>query len=148
MFLSPLLVMNWMAGVKEFQATGKPIGIGDLLKFNDIVNRYITMFLVGLSAMCCFIPALVTCWAIPVIIDKPGIGFMNALKAGIAFGKKNIVQTLILGIICGVVNMIGEFLCGVGLFITVPITQAAFFLAYELKREEVAAAAAESGISL
>lgn len=144
----PLLVTNWLAGVKEFQASGKPIGIGDLLKFNDIVNRYITLFIVGVSAMCCFIPVLVTCWAIPVIVDKPGIGFMNAVKAGIAFGKKNIVPTLILGIVCGIVNFIGELACGVGLFITIPATQAAFFLAYDLKRDEVAAAAAESGISL
>lgn len=144
----PLLVTNYLAGVKEFQATGKPIGIGDLLKFNDIVNRYITVFLVALSAMCCFIPVLLTCWAIPIIVDKPGIGFMNALKAAIAFGKKNIVPTLILMIVLGIVNFIGQMLCGVGVFITMPAIQAAFFLAYDLKRDEVAAAAAESGISL
>ncbi|MCO5167608.1 MAG: FHA domain-containing protein [Planctomycetes bacterium] len=144
----PLLVTNYMAAVKEFQSSGKPIGIGDLLKFNDIVNRYITMILVGVSAMCCFIPVLVTCWAIPIIVDKPGIGFMNALKAGIAFGKKNIVQTLILLIVLGIVNFIGQLCCGIGVLITFPAVQAAFFLAYDVKRDEVASAAAEAGISL
>lgn len=144
----PLLVTNYMAGVKEFQASGKPISIGDLLKFNDIVNRYITIFLVSVSVMCCFVPVLLTCWAVPIIVDKPGIGFMNAIKAAIAFGKKNIVQTLILMIVLGVVNFIGQLACGIGVFITLPAVQAAFFIAYELKRDEVAAAAAESGISL
>lgn len=147
-FAMPLLVTNYLAAVKEFQASGKPIGIGDLLKFNDIVNRYITLFLVGVSAMCCFVPVLLTCWAVPIIVDKPGIGFMNAIKASIAFGKKNIVQTLVLMIVLGLVNFLGQLCCGIGVLITMPAVNAAFFLAYDLKRDEVAAAAAESGISL
>lgn len=148
MLSMPLLVANYMAGVREYQATGKPIGIGDLLKFGNIVPRYITMFLVGVSAMCCFLPVLVTCWAIPIIVDKPDVGFMGAIKASIAFGKKNIVPTLILMIVLGIVNMIGQMLCGIGMLITMPSVMAAFYLAYDLKKAEVAAAAAEAGIAM
>ncbi|MBX3470297.1 MAG: FHA domain-containing protein [Planctomycetes bacterium] len=145
---SPLLFTNYLAAVKEFQSSGKPIGIGDLLKFNDIVNRYITMFIVGIAAGCCFLLGPIVAWAIPIIVDKPGIGFANALKASVAFGKKNYVPTFILFIILGIVNSIGMMLCGLGVLITMPAVNVAFFLAYDLKRDEVAAAAAESGVSL
>lgn len=146
--LTPLLVCNYLAGVKEFQASGKTIGVGDLLKFNDVVNRYITLFIVAISAWCCFIPVLLTFWAVPIIIDKPGIGFVNAIKAALAYGKKNIVPTLVLLIVFAIVNFIGSLLCGIGTIITMPTVIAAIFLAYDLKRSEIEAAAAEAGISL
>lgn len=144
----PILTWNYMAGVREYQLTGKPIGLFSLISFTNLINRALTVFLIGVSMICCYIPVLVTGWALPIIIDKPDIGFMNAIKASVAFGKKNIVQTLILLIVLGIVNSIGSMLCGVGVLITMPTCLAAFYLAYDLKKDEVAAAAAEAGITL
>jgi hypothetical protein len=144
----PILTFNYLAGVREYQATGKPIGLFSLISFSNIVQRVLTGILVGVSMICCYVPVLLTCWAIPIIIDKPEVGFMNAIKASVAYGKKNIVNTLILLIVLGIVNTIGQMLCGVGMLITMPTALAAFYLAYDLKKGEIAAAAAEAGIAL
>lgn len=148
MFVMPQVVCNYIAAVKEFQATGRSISIGDLLKFNDIVPRYITMFIIGLSAICIYIPPMILCMAIPLIIDRPEVGFMNAIKAALAFGKRNLVPNILLCIVAGIVNTIGFIACGVGGLVTMPLVMCYFWLAYALKKDEINAAAAEDGIEL
>lgn len=147
-FGGPLLVSNYMAGVKEYQASGKTIGITDLIKFTDLINRYITFILVGVSACFCYVPILVTCWAIPIAVANPGLGFMNAIKASVAFGKKNIVQTLIFLIVGGILMFVMNFLCLAGIIFQGPIFGAGMMLAYLVKQDEIKAAAAEAGITL
>lgn len=145
---APLLLTNYMRAVKEFQASGKPIGIGDLLKFDNIVNRYLCVFVVGLSAICCYIPPLLLNWAIPIVVDKPATPFMTAIKGALPFGKKNIVPFLIFAIIGGVLISVMNILCFAGSFIGMPLFAAAHWLAYELKRDEITADAAAGGITL
>jgi hypothetical protein len=150
MLAFPQVLCNYMAGVKEFQASGKKIGIKDLIKFDNIVQRYITLVIVGfLTGLCFGLPGLVLHWAVPLIVDKPHVGFANALKASIKYGPKAIVPTLIFGIVLGVINMVGSWCCaGLTMFITFPMGIAAHWLIYELKRDEITAAAAEGGITL
>lgn len=145
---SPQLFCNYLAGVKEYQASGTTFGIGQLLKFDNIVPRYLTMIGVGIGFMCCIIPGMLVFMAVPMIVDKPNTPFMDALKGALAWGKKNIVPLLILFIACGILNFIGQLLCGVGLLITQPAVLSAFWLAYEMKRDEIVSAAAEGGINI
>jgi hypothetical protein len=144
----PQLMCNYMAGVKEYQASGTTFGIGQLIKFENLVPRYLTMIGVGVGFMCCVIPGMLLFMAVPLIVDRPNTPFVDALKGSLAWSKKNIVPLLILFIVCGIVNFIGQLLCGVGLLITQPTVVCAMWLAYALKRDEIKAAAAEAGINL
>ncbi|MEZ6189473.1 MAG: hypothetical protein R3F62_31295 [Planctomycetota bacterium] len=148
MVIMPQLVCNYMAAVKEFQATGRKISIGDLMKFNDIVQRYITMFIVGVCFCLCYIPGMIVCMGMPLIVDRPEVGFMNAFKAGLAYGKRNIVPNILLCIVGGIVYVLGFIACGFGALITFPTFVCYMWLAYSLKKGEIEAAAAEDGIQL
>ncbi len=148
MLAMPLMVANYMAGVKQYQETGQTFGIGALFNFQDIVPRYLTMFLVGITGICCGIPPIFLSFALPIVIDNPSVGPVNAIKGVIPWVKKNLVAQLLVSIVLGVVAGLGGILCGVGLAFTYPAMCAAFYLAYSLKRDEIRAAAAAEGIQL
>jgi len=144
----PQLVMNYMAGIKEFQNNGTPISIGSLLKPTNLIHRYITFYLNAVGFACCCIPGLILWMSVPIIVDKPDAGFVNALKGALQWGKGNIVPLLIMWLIAVVFNIAGGILCYVGLMIAYPAMFAMVYLAYEVKKDEIATAAAEGGVQL
>jgi hypothetical protein len=146
--IAPQMIINYMKGVKEAKASGKPIEIGALFAFDNFVNNLIAMFIAGLFAMCFGLPFCLVYFTAPILADHPGIGFMDAVKGALAFGKSNLVPRLILMIILGVVGGIGGVACGLGVFITYPIMFAAQWLAYEEHKAAITAAAAEAGVTL
>lgn len=154
--LSPIFMINFMAAVKAAKHEGRPIQIGDLLNMENAVDKWVGMFIVGLAVgignMCFIIPGLVLAailyFTAPILADKPGTPFMNAIKGAFAFGKGNIVPSLLLVIVLGLVAFVGVLACGVGTLVTMPIAVAAGFLAYEDHKAAVEAAAAESGVQI
>jgi hypothetical protein len=144
----PLVMSNYVAGVKRFQETGQAIAIGDLFKVQDLVNRYVVCFAIGLGSACYLVPGALLSFALPIIIENPGVGFANALKGSLAYGKKFLVPTAIFYLVLGVAGGLGMVGCIVGIAFTMPAMLAAHFLAYTMKRDEIKAAAAEGGIAL
>jgi len=64
----------------------------------------------------------------------------------LAFVKRNIVPTILLMLIIGVMIFVGELMCLVGVLFMAPAAMATHWLAYECKRDEFAAAMAEDGV--
>ncbi len=144
--VNAVVMFNLLAAVKRYQEEGTPITLGSYLRFDDLVPRLICLFIVGLSAICCYIPPIFLAFSLPILVDKPQLGFVGALKTSLAFTKKNLVPTLILLIVCGITASLGSLACGVGGLFTMPVAVAAFWLAYESKRADFDAAAAEAGV--
>jgi len=143
-----VVIINYMGMVKAAKAEGKPMEIGQLFDFEHAVDKIVGPLLVGIVGSCCFLLAFVLAFTMPILADKPGTPFMSAIKAAFAFGKGNFVPLTILSIILGVVNMLGNLACGIGVLVTFPVCIGALFLAYDDNRAAVEAAAAEGGITL
>lgn len=145
--LQIFVIINYMGAVKAFKEGGKAIEIGDLLKFDNAVNHLIGAIVLGvvlsIGFTLCVIPGLViailTYFFLPILADKPETPWADALKASLAFGKQNAVPSFILMILCGLTGMF---------FVTMPIGLAAHMLAYLAHKSDIAAAAAEGGITL
>ncbi len=146
--LGPQLIVNYLKGIKEAKASGKPIEIGALFNFDNFVNNFVGLIIAGVFAMCCGLPFALVYFTAPILADHPGTGFMDAVKGALAFGKQNFVPNLILMIILGIVGNLGIVACVVGIFVTFPIVLAAQWLAYEEHKAAIHAAAAEAGITL
>ncbi len=140
--------VNFLRGLKEAKASGKAIEIGSLFAMDNIVNNIIAMILCGLFAMCCGLPFCLVYFGPALVADHPGVGFMDIVKGALAFGKQNIVPSLILMIVLGIVGGIGQIALGVGILITYPIAMGAMWCAYEDHKAAIHAAAAESGVTL
>lgn len=147
-FVGLLVMVNFLAGVKAAKHEGKPIAIGDLFNFDNAVDKIVGPLVVGIGFMFCFVPGALIYFAIPILADKPGTPFMDAVKAGLAFGKANIVPMILLVFIMFFVGGLGAIACYVGMFITQPIALAGLYLAYEDHKSAVQAAAAEGGVQL
>jgi uncharacterized membrane protein len=139
--------VNFLKAVKEAKNNGKPIEIGALFDFANVVNNIVAMIIMVIAGYCCLVPMMVLFMIPPILADHPGISFMDAVKAALAFGKQNIVPMILLTLVIGIFISIGSF-CFVGIFATLPIGLAAHWLAYEEHKAAIHAAAAEAGITL
>lgn len=147
MFVGQIFVVNFLAAVKA-NKQGKPIEIGAFFNFDNAVDKLLAPAIHILAASFCFLLGPLFMWAPMIIADKPGTPFVSAIKASIQFGKANYVPSLIFGFICGILIVISMILCVLPLFITIPMVQAALFLAYDEHRSAIEAAAAEGGVKL
>lgn len=144
----PQIMSNYIKGVREYQTNGTKMSIGMYFRMEDLVPRYICAIVMGVANMCFGAGFILFGFSLPILADYPGTPFANALKASLAYTKKNIVPMIILLIGIFILNFIGSLCCYVGVLITGPACLAALYLAYEVKREEVKAAAAAEGIIL
>jgi uncharacterized membrane protein len=140
--------INYLKAVKEAKNNGKPIEIGAMFDFSNVVNNIVALFILGLSMYCCVVPFFMLLMIPTILADHPGVGFMDAVKAALAFGKKNIVPMILFGLVLGIFISLGSIACGVGIFATLPIGLAAHWLAYEDHKATIHADAAEAGITL
>lgn len=153
---SPIFMVNYMAMVKAAKHEGKPMEIGGLFNFENAVDKWVGVFLaglcIGIGNACFVIPGIIAAGIFyfvgPILADKPGTPFVNALKGSLQFGKANLVPMIILAFVMGLVAFVGAIACGVGLLVTLPISMAGGFLAYEDHRSAVEAAAAEGGVQI
>lgn len=143
-----VFVINYMRAVKQAKHEAKPIAVGDILNFENIVDKVVGGFAWGLGFACCCIPGVLILFTPCILADRPGTSFMNAIKAALAFGKANLVPSLLLALVCLILAYAGSIACLVGMFITGPIGMGAIYLAYEEHKIAVEAAAAEGGVAL
>lgn len=142
------VMVNYLKAVKENKQNGKPIDIGALFDMTNIVNNIIAMFIMGISAICCYVPMMILYMTPGILADHPGVSFMDAIKGALAFGKQNIVPMILLTLVIGIFISLGFMCFYVGGFATLPIGLAAHWLAYDEHKATVTAAAAEAGITL
>ena len=135
---------NYLRGLRTFQETGQAMSIKSLLDFSDIPLKIKAMvcgaagnFVFGLGS-----------FALYAQLENPNAGLVDCIKLGYKFGLKNLVPMIILAIVLGVVVQIGFILIGLGAVVTMPVGICAHYLAYSLKKDELAALAGAEGISL
>ena len=119
-----------------------------LFDFANFVNNFVAMIIVGVLNSCCFLLGPLFLFVPCILADHPGVGFMDAIKASLAFGKANFVPSLIFMLVCGVVIIVAEIACVLPVLIAIPIVLAGIWLAYVDHRAAIHAAAAEAGITL
>jgi hypothetical protein len=152
----PIWIVNYLAAVKRAKHEGKPIEIGDLFNFENAVDKWVGLFIVGVCVgignMLFVIPGIIAMglfyFTAPILADKPGTPFMSAIKGALAFGKGNLVPSIILAFVMGLVSFLGVIACFLGVFITLPMSLAGGYLAYEDHKAAVEAAAAADGVQL
>ena len=162
------VVVNYLRKKKEGS-----VQIGDLFNFESLVPN----FLAGLSKygfMCCMVPGFLLVFSLPIMADKPGTDGLSAIKASFNFGKKNlipmIIMTIMSGLVCTIpifamvilsiiIGLISSTLAMIFGLVTLlvvmviaavggPIVWGAIFNAYNGAKADVAAAAAEAGVTL
>ncbi len=117
--------------------TGR-LDIADCFKgFDFFVPSMITAFLlavfVTLGTLACIIPGLVLYamyqFSYLFILDKR-LDFWPAMQASADLVKRDLMGFILFTLALGGLNLAGALACGVGVFITVPITMAALTVAY------------------
>ena len=97
-----------------------------------------------LGVICLMIPLiyLSVSWmfSLPLIIDRQ-MKFGPAMKASRRMVGKHWWQVFGLVVVCGLINVVGFLFCGVGIFLTLPISLGAILYAYESIFSEPAARA-------
>ncbi|HZU96674.1 MAG TPA: hypothetical protein VFF73_08290 [Planctomycetota bacterium] len=162
------VMVNYLRKKKEGS-----LQIGDLFNFENLVGNFLAS-LSFLGFMCCFVPGALLSFTMPIMADKPGTEWLNAIKASLAFGKKNLVPMCIMILICGLVtaapmiamaiittiggmimSILGMILGLVSLLVLLvvvmvgnPIVIGAIWNCYNGAKADVAAAAAEAGVTL
>ena len=94
----------------------------------------VSLLLIAVGLFFCLLPGiyLAVAWqfALPLIIDKR-IDFWPALEVSRKVISKNWWSFLWFAIAIGLVNLLGVIACGIGTFVTVPLTMIALTYAYE-----------------
>lgn len=123
------MMVGYMRMIKIEDEGGKP-EITDVFKgFDDFVPALLavllTSIIVSIGFMFCVIPGLLIMALIPTsaylvaVGEKDGI---NAIKRAFAALKDNLMSTFFCTLVLGIVGSLGAILCGVGIFLTLPIT--------------------------
>ena len=123
----PMLV-GYMRMVQK-EEEGRPVEFTDVFKgFDDFVPALLAVLLssimVSIGFMLCFLPGLLIIGLVPTaaylvaVGEKDGI---NAIKRAFAAVKDNLLGTVICSLVLAIVGSLGAILCGVGVFLTLPI---------------------------
>lgn len=134
--LNFFVMLNYMRGVKKFKDSGTPIEIGDLFNFDHAVNWLIGGIVYGIvvfiGMVLCVLPGMIlmvlTFFFGPIMAAKPEMPWADALKTSLAFGKANIVPSLILMVVGGLIGMLG---------VTLPLVLAINMSAYCAHEDEI-----------
>ncbi len=123
------MMVGYMRMIKVEDEGGKP-EIADVFKgFDDFIPALLAVLLssiiVSIGFMFCVIPGLLVMALVPTaaylvaVGEKDGI---NAIKRAFAAVKANLMGAFFCALIVGIVGSLGAILCGVGIFLTLPIT--------------------------
>ena len=137
--LIPLISINFMTGVKNYRNNGTPLDVGQLFDFSHAVHKIIGPLVVGILIMIgmlfLIVPGIILAlmWAFLycVLADRPGTSFTDAMKISAAVTKGNRFDIFLLIIAACFVLIISAIPLGLGLLVTIPMTQAALYCAYE-----------------
>jgi len=88
-----------------------------------IVGTLVSSLMLIYYGICWFFP-------IPLVVDK-GIDFWTALKISKQKVKQHWFSVLWLAIMIGLINIAGALFCGIGIFLTFPLSIGTYIYAYE-----------------
>lgn len=123
------MMVGYMRMIKLEDEGGQP-QIADLFKgFDDFVPALLAVLLssivVSIGFMLCVVPGLLIMALVPTaaylvaVGEKDGI---NAIKRAFEAVKNNLLSAFLCTLILGIVGSLGSILCGIGIFLTLPIT--------------------------
>jgi len=132
--LSGPMVVGYMRMIQK-EEEGATVEFTDVFKgFDDFVPALLAVLLssliVSVGFMLCFVPGLLLIGLVPTaaylvaVGEKDGI---NAIKRAFEAVKANLLGTVICSLILSIVGSLGAILCGVGVFITLPIGMIGFY---------------------
>ncbi len=146
--LGMIVMINFLEAIKKNKGEGTPIDIGALLNFDNAVDKIVVCIITGIGFQIFFVPGALIYFGPAILADKPGTPFMNAVKGSLAFGKANLVPSIITAIVVSIVAMVGCILLGIGMLITGPIALTTYWLAYQDAKTAIEAAAAQDGVQI
>lgn len=117
---------------------GKPVEIGTFFKPRNVVNVIIASLIIGVASAIgsiviigSYVVALFTIFAVVILVERNSAA-IDGIKASFEIVKDNFLQVLLSYLIVAVIVTIGAFLCGIGLFVALPV--AALYLVYAYRR--------------
>ncbi len=122
------MFVGYMRLVKIEDEGGKA-SIGDVFKgFDDFVPALLAVLVggivVGVGFMLCIIPGVLIMALVPTAAYLVAVGEpdgINALKRAWEAIKENLVGSCVCALVLAIIGSLGAILCGVGVFITMPI---------------------------
>jgi len=90
----------------------------------------LSSLIVSVGFMLCFVPGLLIIGLVPTaaylvaVGEKDGI---NAIKRAFEAVRANLLGTVICSLVLSIVGSLGAILCGVGIFLTLPIGMIGFY---------------------
>jgi uncharacterized membrane protein len=132
--LSGPMVVGYMRMIQK-EERGEAVEFTDVFKaFDDFVPALLAVLLssliVSVGFMLCFVPGLLIIGLVPTaaylvaVGEKDGI---NAIKRAFEAVKANLLGTVICSLVLSIVGSLGALLCGVGIFLTLPIGMIGFY---------------------
>ncbi len=120
---------------------GRKIELGELLTFDRIGRIIGAGILLGIATfiglLLCILPGLLVAFFgsffVYFILDQ-NLGAIDALKASFNFVKDNFGNLLLLLLLTMIAIFVGALLCGLGLFVAIPVTVIAQAYAYKVLR--------------
>jgi uncharacterized membrane protein len=116
----------YISGVLDI-ANGRPVTIGSFFKPRNVGSVIIVSLLVGIAASIgslCFIlgiaVALFTMFAVIAVLDR-NLPPIDAIKASFDVTKNNFVLVLLTYLVVAAVALVGALVCGIGLFVAIPV---------------------------
>jgi len=126
---------------------GRPLVLGELLTFNKLGRIILAGILLSIMTfigfLLCIIPGLIVAFFgaffVYFILDQD-LGAVDSLKASFSFVKDNVGNLLLLLILSWLALLAGALVCGIGLFVAVPVVVIAHTYAYKVLRGQPVAA--------
>lgn len=122
-------------------ARGQRAEVGDAFAGFNLAFGPLALFslvaqlLVALGIVCCILPGiyLAVCWMFftPLIILDKRLDFWQAMELARKVVTRHWWQVFGFALVCGLIGLCGVLLCGIGIFIALPIIKAATVYAYE-----------------
>lgn len=153
-FGGAFLMPNFIRIARKAASSDEAPDIGDLFKFDDIVDDLVTMVILSVAVIlgifACFIGAWVVAilgtWTLHLRADKL-YAPVDCLKASLHHVKSNFVEVFVGLLIIQMVIMLGVmFTCGLGALVATPIMVIATERFYASNRDAIIAAGDAAGI--
>jgi uncharacterized membrane protein len=117
----------YIGGVLDI-ADGQQVTIGSFFKPRNIGNVIIATLLIGILTsigyVLCVIPglavAILTFFAVIAVIDRR-LSAIDGIKTSYELVKANFVQVLLVWLSVAAIGVVGALVCGVGLFVAIPV---------------------------
>jgi len=149
-----LLVPNAMRAARDAIDSNSGPEIGALFNFDNITDDAIGMiiyfaaiFVGSFVVIGGLIASVLFAW-VPMLLAENRVAGAESWKASLAHTKGNFVDILVFGVIATVINIAGGLACGLGTFITAPVTLVAGWLFYTSQRDQILQLAQQDGVSL